>query len=176
MFKSETAPKGKVATKGQKKIYEENLETLSLWSKCSFVVSGLSVLTLIVFWTSYGVAHILLQGFGCAVLVGCYKFLDMMATPIFSETGALIDAGSDLNCESGTAEYVKDILIVTLATTTLGLLSAYFWFLWLIVPVFAFYKAWVNILAPWFFQEAPPEMDEKKQKKMERKQQRRKFI
>ena len=176
MFKSESAPKGKVGTKGQKKIYEENLETLGFWSKCIFVVCVATALTLVVFWTSYGLGHVILQAFGCAVLVGCYKFLSMMATPILSDTGALIDAGSDLNCESGTAEYVKDIVIVTLAATILGLISAYFWFLWLVVPVFAFYKVWVNILSPWFFQEAPPEMDEKKAKKMERKQQRRKFI
>ena len=53
-----------------------------------------------------------------------------------------------------------------LAATILGLISAYFWFLWLVVPVFAFYKVWVNILSPWFFQEPPPEMDEKKAKRI----------
>jgi hypothetical protein len=35
-------------------------------------------------------------------------------------------------------------------------------------PGRAFYLLWVNILSPWFFQEAP-EVDEKKQKKMDRK-------
>lgn len=176
MFKSESAPKGKVGTKGQKKIYEENLETLNFWSKCIFFVCVTTALTLIVFWTSFGVGIVFLELFGCGVLIGCYKFIAMMATPVLSETGALIDAGSDLNCDSGTAEYVKDIVIVTLAVTLLGLLSSYFWLLWLIVPTFAFYKLWVNILSPWFFQEAPPEPDEKKAKKIERKQQRRKFI
>ena len=37
------------------------------------------------------------------------------------------------------------------------------------VPARAFYLLWVNILGPWFFAEPPPEMDEKKAKKMERK-------
>jgi len=176
MFKSESTPKGKVGKKGQKKIHEENLETLSFWSKSIFICCVMTLLTLVILWTSYGVFHVILQAFGCGVLIACYKFMSMMATPILSETGALIDAGSDLNCESGTAEYVKDIVIVTLLTTVLGLISSYFWLLWLVVPVFAFYKLWVNILSPWFFQEPPPEVDEKKAKKMERKQQRRKFV
>ena len=38
-------------------------------------------------------------------------------------------------------------------------------------PGRALYMLWVNILGPWFFQEAP-EVDEKKQKKMERKMKR----
>jgi len=174
MFKAESAPKGKVATKGQKKIYEENVETLNFWSKAIFVCCLVTALTVIVFWTSFSIGLIFLEAFGCAVLIGCYKFFAMMATPTLSESGALLDAGSDLNCESGTAEYVKDIVIVTLGVTLLGLVSGYFWIFWLVVPAFAFWKLWVNILSPWFFQEAPPEMDEKKAKKMERKQQRRK--
>lgn len=40
------------------------------------------------------------------------------------------------------------------------------------VPGRALYLLWVNILAPWFFAEPPPEMDDKKQKKMERKMKR----
>ena len=39
------------------------------------------------------------------------------------------------------------------------------------VPGRAFYMLWVNILGPWFFAEAP-EVDEKKQKKMDRKMRR----
>ena len=39
-------------------------------------------------------------------------------------------------------------------------------------PARAFYLLWVNFLGPWFFA-PPPEVDEKKQKKMERKMKRR---
>lgn len=40
-------------------------------------------------------------------------------------------------------------------------------------PGRGFYILWVNILSPYFFQEAPPqEVDEKKQKKLERKMRR----
>ena len=73
MFKSESAPKGKVGTKGQKKIYEENGETLNFWSKCIFIVCVTTALTLIVFWDSFGVGIVFLELFGCGVLIGCYK-------------------------------------------------------------------------------------------------------
>lgn len=41
-----------------------------------------------------------------ALYFGCYKFMESMAKPTYSESGALIDGGMDLNTESGTAEYV----------------------------------------------------------------------
>ena len=41
-----------------------------------------------------------------ALYFGCYKFMESMAKPTYSESGALIDGGMDLNAESGTAEYV----------------------------------------------------------------------
>ena len=41
-----------------------------------------------------------------ALYFGCYKFMVSMAKPTYSESGALIDGGMDLNTESGTAEYV----------------------------------------------------------------------
>ena len=47
-------------------------------------------------------------------------------------------------------------------------------FLFLQIPARAGYMLWTNILAPWIFAEAP-EVDEKKQKKMERKMKRADF-
>lgn len=41
-----------------------------------------------------------------ALYSGLYKFMESMAKPTYSESGALIDGGMDLNSESGTAEYV----------------------------------------------------------------------
>lgn len=41
-----------------------------------------------------------------ALYFGCYKFMESMAKPTYSESGALIDGGMDLNTGSGTAEYV----------------------------------------------------------------------
>lgn len=41
-----------------------------------------------------------------AIYFGCYQFLSNMARPTYSETGALIDGGIDLNMYEGMAEYV----------------------------------------------------------------------
>lgn len=72
------------------------------------------------------------------------------------------------------SRHVKDIVILTSLTHVLTILSNYFWFLLLLVPLRAFWLLWKNVLGPWFFQEAPEdtEQDEKKKKKMERKMKR----
>lgn len=41
-----------------------------------------------------------------AIYFGSYQFLSNMARPTYSETGALIDGGIDLNMYEGMAEYV----------------------------------------------------------------------
>lgn len=56
-----------------------------------------------------------------------------MSTAKFNEKGVVIDAGVDLNMESGFSEYIKDLIILTSACQTLALISIYFWNLWLLV-------------------------------------------
>lgn len=41
-----------------------------------------------------------------AAHVACYQFMAMMCRPKISETGAILDSGSDLNMEGGIAEFV----------------------------------------------------------------------
>ncbi|GFQ74558.1 transmembrane protein 208 [Trichonephila clavata] len=65
-----------------------------------------------------------------------------------------------------------DRMFLLTSIQVLCVISNYFWLLWLLAPVRAFYMLWVNILAPWIFSPSP-EIDEKKQKKMERKAKRR---
>jgi hypothetical protein len=53
----------------------------------------------------------------------------------------------------------------------MSLISTYFYLLPIVIPIFAFYKLWVNVLGPWFFAPAPEEGDEKNlntQKKREK--------
>ena len=83
----------------------------------------------------------------------------------------MVKSGLDINQSSGTGEDIKDILLVTSAIQFLALISLHFWWLWLIIPLVAFYRLWVGVIAPWIFA-APPEVDEKKQKKMERRMRR----
>lgn len=83
----------------------------------------------------------------------------------------MVKSGLDINLASGTGEDLKDILLVTAVIEFASLVSLHFWWIWLIIPVIGFYRLWVGYIAPWIFQ-APPEVDEKKQKKMERKMKR----
>lgn len=41
-----------------------------------------------------------------AILLASYQFMAFMSKPKYSETGALLDCGNDLNMEGGIAEYV----------------------------------------------------------------------
>ncbi|XP_060576049.1 transmembrane protein 208-like [Ruditapes philippinarum] len=151
-------PKGKQGTKGQKQIETENKQTLSFYM---YIVLCVNVLfygvQYILFSESFTTFYIVLSLLALCVYGGCYKFMSSMA-----------GQGIDINMESGMAEHAKDVLLLTAIVETLALISNYFWLFWFVAPGRAFYLLWVNILSPWFFQEAP-EVDEKKQKKMDRK-------
>lgn len=167
------APKGKPATKGQKQILEENKSTLKFYAMIAAATTLIHCLvSYICFWDAFGTKNTVLGIFSVAVFIGCYQFMAYMARATFSETGQLTDGGIDLNMETGIAEHVKDLIILTSACQVLSLVSNYFWLLWLLAPGRGFYLLWVNILGPWFFQPAP-EVDEKKQKKMDRRAQKR---
>ncbi|CAH1779815.1 unnamed protein product [Owenia fusiformis] len=168
-------PKGKVATKGQKQIVEENKETLRFYKT---VIAAVNVIYLLVnfflFWDSFRTWNWVITIFVSLVYFGSYYFMGTMARATYSpDGGTLYDGGIDLNMESGMAEHAKDTILLCAIVQILTIISNYFWLGLLIIPGRAFYLLWVNILAPWFFAEPPPEMDDKKQKKMERKMKRR---
>ncbi|KAA0185633.1 hypothetical protein FBUS_08471 [Fasciolopsis buskii] len=55
----------------------------------------------------------------------------------------------------------------------LSVAHRYFWFLSLLIPCRIFHILWVNILAPWIFDpNQEPQVNEKKQQKLERKMRR----
>ncbi|XP_064641123.1 transmembrane protein 208-like [Lineus longissimus] len=165
-------PKGKQATKGQKQIVEENKSTLRFYSYIIAVVCLFySIVTYYFFWEKFTASYWVMPVISFLIYLACYKFMSYMSRPVYGETGHLIDGGTDLNMEAGMAEHVKDLILLTSIVQVLSLISNYFWILLLLAPGRAFYLLWVNILGPWFFQEAP-EVDDKKQKKMERKMKR----
>ncbi|KAI3376932.1 hypothetical protein L3Q82_000171 [Scortum barcoo] len=150
-------PKGKVGTKGKKQIYEENEATLKFYTR---VILGAN----------------LLLAFALAVYVGSYRSMSAMAKPVFAEDGSLLDGGIDLNMEQGMAEHLKDVILLTAIVQVLSAISSYFWYLWLLAPARALHLLWVNFLGPWFMAEspsAPEEVNEKKQRRQERRQMRR---
>lgn len=48
-----------------------------------------------------------------AAHVACYQFMAMMCRPNISETGSILDSGSDLNMEGGIAELVLNTFYIT---------------------------------------------------------------
>lgn len=166
--------KGKQGTKGQKQIVEENAETLKFYLRMALAANAVYyALALTVLIDCFTWLNIFMLLISSATYVACYQFMAYISVPKYTESGQLIDAGVDLNMEGGLSEHVKDLIILTTGVQTLSLLSNYFWLLWLLAPGRAVHLAWSNILSPYFFQEAPKqEIDEKKQRKLERKMRR----
>ncbi|UYV62788.1 TMEM208 [Cordylochernes scorpioides] len=167
-----TIEKGKQGTKGQKQIYEENKSTIKFYMLMSLIAEGIYVaLNVLLFWETFTTFYIMVIAFSSLVYFGCLQLMKSMAKPIFSESGALIDGGIDLNMEGGGfAETIKDCIILTAIVQSISILSDYCLLFWLLAPIQCARLLWINFLGPWFFQPAPPEVDEKKQRKMERRQ------
>ncbi|XP_023857792.1 transmembrane protein 208 isoform X2 [Salvelinus sp. IW2-2015] len=100
-----------------------------------------------------------------------------MAKAVFGEDGSLLDGGIDLNMEQGMAEHLKDVILLTAILQVLSTISSYSWYLWLLAPARAMFLLWVNFLGPWFSAEtpgaAPEEVNEKRQRRQERRQMKR---
>jgi len=170
-------PKGKQATKGKKQIVEENASTLSFYIK---IIAGVNVVYYTVYYLLYWDYFTTLPAVMCVLssvsYLATYQFMVSMAKVTYHE-GQVVDPGTDLNMEAGMAEHAKDILLLTAIVQTLSLVSNTFWLALLAAPGRAFYMLWVNILAPYFFAPAEEEqVDEKKQKKMERKMKRQQVL
>ncbi|XP_041375367.1 transmembrane protein 208-like isoform X3 [Gigantopelta aegis] len=165
-------PKGKQGTRGQKQIVTENKSTLQFYLMIILSVNIVyAIVQYVFFWEKFTAGVIAIFLFAVCVNLGSYQFMVFMSRATYSTEGALLDSGGDLNMQSGMGENIKDLILLTCIIQGLSLVSNYFWILWLLAPGRAFYMLWVNILGPWFFAEAP-EVDEKKQKKMERKMKR----
>lgn len=168
-------PKGKAPTKGAKQILMENTATVNFYRNMALGATALyGAVTLTLYYDNFTVGIIFLNILILAVYTGCYQIMKYISRPTYSDNSQLVDPGLDLNMEGGMGEHVKDIVILSAITHVLAIISDYFWFLLLLLPIRAFWLLWTNVLGPWFFQEAPQdtEQDEKKRKKMERKMKR----
>ncbi|KAL1117147.1 hypothetical protein AAG570_004474 [Ranatra chinensis] len=138
-----------------------------------FGANAVYLIVMCVFFEMFSAMNIVLFMITSASYIGSYQFMAYMSRSKMSESGQILDSGVDLNMAGGIAEHVKDMIILTAGSQLLSLLSNYFWLLMLLAPARGFYLLWVNLLSPYFFQEAPPqEVDEKKQRKLERKMRR----
>ncbi|KAK3923539.1 Transmembrane protein 208 [Frankliniella fusca] len=168
---SQKQQKGKQGTKGIKQIVEENQQTLSFYRNMVFISNAVFLSVTAVLFDLFTTVNIVMLVFSALVYVGSYQFMVYMARAKYTDSGQLFDSGVDLNMEGGIAEHVKDLIILTSISQMLSLFSNYFWWLWALAPARGFWMLWKNVLGPWFFQPAPedPQMDPKKQRKIERK-------
>ncbi|KAL4630316.1 transmembrane protein 208 [Arapaima gigas] len=170
------APKGKVGTKGKKQIYEENNATLKFYTRVILGANAIfAAVNFVLFYSSSTIWTWLLLAFALVVYMGSYRSMSAMARPTFAEDGSLLDGGIDLNMEQGMAEHLKDVILLTAIVQVLSTISSYFWYLWLLAPLRALYLLWINFLGPWFTAQAPTateEVNEKKQRRQERRQMR----
>lgn len=164
----------KTATRGSKQIVEENVSTLNFYMYMIAGALGIYLTAMMIFF-EFTTLTITFTIFSGLIYFGCYRFMSYMAKAAYSESGQLISSGADLNMEGGVAEHVKDLIILTSITLVLSLISNYFWLLLALAPLRGLWMLWSNIIAPWIFAapEAPTEMDEKKQRKLEKKMARR---
>ncbi|XP_030558488.1 transmembrane protein 208 [Drosophila novamexicana] len=166
--------KGKQGTKGAKQIVEENKTTLAFYRNMAIGCAALAVLlSFLVFEITK--LTVFMLAVSLLILGAAYQFMVFMSRAKYSDSGALLDSGNDLNMEGGIAENVKDLIILTSGTLLLALVSNYFWLLLLLAPVRAAWMLWGTIIQPWLSQRnaaEEPEVDEKKQRKLDRKMRR----
>lgn len=68
---------------------------------------------------------------------------------------------------------MKDLIILTTGTAILSLGTNWFWLLLLLAPGRAFFMLWGSVIKPWLDQKSEqPEVDDKKQRKMDKKMKR----
>ncbi|CAM6098723.1 unnamed protein product [Calypogeia fissa] len=168
-----------MANQGAKKRLAENKRHVK---KLALIVIGANVIYILVrmvlFSTSTSWKHFIGMSFTSAVYYVTYEWLKDLANGSVDDDGELVDGGADMNA-GGTTGYVHDILYITSFVQVASVISDKFWYTYLVIPMFAFYKLWQLVLYPYFFlsQQEEPENEEsrKKREKAERKASRPKF-
>eukprot|EP00741_Cyanophora_paradoxa_P016142 tig00000042_g15582.t1 len=161
-----------MANQSQKKVAERNKKKLQQHLKYIAGVNAAFVLYRILFhFGTFGTWHWIGFAVTSFVYYKIYSDLSSFARVDLDEKGQIDDAGQDLDSK-GIVEYYFDVLYITLFVQAGTMISDWFWLVYLVIPAFALYKAWVYIIYPWWFakQEEPEEMDEKKRRKMERRE------
>ena len=170
--------KGKEGTRGAKQIAKENLETVAFYRNMIIGANGIYFTGMTLMGASYYMTEISCFLICAVIYIAGYQFMARLGNPTYNssdttKTATLLDPGLDLNMENGMAEHVKDAIILTSAVQVVALFSNYFWLLLLLAPLRAFLLLWTNVISPWIFAPPPDEnVDEKKQKKLERKMKR----
>ena len=89
----------------------------------------------------------------------CWGRLCSVAKPIYDGDGKLLSGGSDVHY--GISEYFFDAIYLGL-TAQIGsmLYSDSFFWLDVLIPIYAVYKLWTMFLKPWFFRGSSSPVDQ----------------
>eukprot|EP01121_Diplochlamys_sp_Union-15-3_P010228 TRINITY_DN2851_c0_g1_i4.p1 TRINITY_DN2851_c0_g1~~TRINITY_DN2851_c0_g1_i4.p1 ORF type:complete len:186 (+),score=27.32 TRINITY_DN2851_c0_g1_i4:48-560(+) len=137
-----------MANAAAKKRAQRNTQIISTLNKQQllFLIPFL-LIRVIWWWPSFTWLHII----GSTILLianwYCFSSLKAYAKPSYSESGELIDGGADLDMK-GLVEYHWDVLYITWFCFVTTLISDWFWLVFLVVPAFALYKIWFEVLYP----------------------------
>ncbi|XP_055600011.1 transmembrane protein 208 [Uranotaenia lowii] len=99
-----SASKGKQATKGNKQIIEENVATLKFYRNMSLGSSVFFLLVTCIFFEPFAALQMTMTVLTFAIHGASFYFMTMMSRPQYTDSGSIIDSGSDLNIEGGIAE------------------------------------------------------------------------
>lgn len=171
-----------MANKGAKKRKEENEKHMAFLRNLILISNGLYVFLRVgARYRSLSWLH----GLGFVATSAIYKVLygqlaGMAKADVDEATGEILDGGFDMST-GGLCSYMHDVLYITCFVQVASILSDKFWYLFLVIPIFAAYKLWGSILQPYFFppkgaEEGPlSDKEKKKLEKAERKANRPKF-
>ncbi|KAJ7529234.1 hypothetical protein O6H91_15G040600 [Diphasiastrum complanatum] len=162
-----------MANKGAKKRKEENLQHIRMLRYIILITNVFYVLVrLVIFRSSVSWTHY----FGLLLTSGAYKLsydqLAGMAKASYDDNGELIDGGFDMST-GGLCEYLHDILYITSFVQASSVISDKFWYIYLVIPLFAFYKLWQLVLYPFVFQQTKEEPEDEKSRRKREKMEKR---
>uniref|UniRef100_A0A1I7UXY2 Transmembrane protein 208 n=1 Tax=Caenorhabditis tropicalis TaxID=1561998 RepID=A0A1I7UXY2_9PELO len=159
----------KQATKGQKEIYDENQKTVLTYSAAS-TISAVIYLSSCMFLSQCSSSDYIFFFVSALIQVFAILFMKSLAKARLDGKGHVLDAGADLNDPEAFGEYCKDAIILTVITQIISLYSTYGFILLLAFPGTAVYKFVSGFLLPWLTSGPDSDdVDDKKQKKMDRK-------
>lgn len=169
-----------MANQAAKKRRDENVRHIRFLQRLILASNAIYVLVrLLILHSSFSWKHWIGLFFTSGAYKLTYDQLAGMAKPTFDDNGELIDGGFDMS-GGGLCSYLHDVLYITVFVQLASILSDKFWFVYLVIPIFALYKLWQLVLYPFIFQssseDAEDEKTKRKKEKMERKAGRAKFV
>lgn|ERR1711988_243351 len=139
-----------MANQAAKKRAAENKKQIEKLRSFSAVVWTLYLAFRVIYcWPSFSIFHIIGSFMALLVNGACYYVVASYCAPTYGSNGEILDAGADLNASM--FEYSFDIIYITwFVVISSGLLSDWFWLVYLTIPTYATYQIITSVLIPFF--------------------------